>query len=144
MIVSQTVSTQCLMLILKARKRTLRGHFWKKKKTSQHRRSSFFLWEASWRSCSAVVIVWQCWWEDHRRQNTAWVIGSSYFFHIWVGVKEGGEEGKQRAQVGGICTDYWWLLATGADWQQEMGVYAGKLHLHQNNYKALHLRRGGS
>lgn len=40
------------------------------------------------------------------------------FFHIWVGVEEG--EDKQRAQVGDLCTDYWWLLATGTDWQQEM------------------------
>lgn len=88
---------------------------------------------------SMTVLVGRSPETEHSMSN--WI---KLFFHIWVGVKEGGEEGKQRAQVGGICTDYWWLLATGADWQQEMGVYAGKLHLHQNNYKALHLRRGRS
>lgn len=87
-----------------------------------------FLMRAMWWSCHCAIKTPSApWWQygvlvgrspetEHSMSN--WI---KQFFHIWVGVKEAGG-GKQRTQVGGICTDCWWLLVAGTDRQQEIRV----------------------
>lgn len=82
MIVSQTVSTQCLMLILKARKRTLRGHFWKKKKDKSAQTFLIFLMGSFVKilQCggdSMTVLVGRSPETEHSMSN--WI---KLFFHI--------------------------------------------------------------
>lgn len=99
------------MLMLKARQ-TLKRSFQGKKKSARGRRSSFVLWEAMWWSCCAIksmVIIQQCWWEAHRRQNIAWVIWIKLFFHIWVG---GRRKGEKKQSAGGRHL-YWLLVVIG-------------------------------
>lgn len=146
-IVMQRVSAHNLMVILrKGKEKTLERSKGKKQRSCSS-------WESVWWSCSShlnslcsVVIIWPCWWEDHRRQNTAWVIGSSYFFpHL--SRSEGREKGANRERRWEasvlIIAGYWPLALTDG---RKMGVSSSwlpKLHLYGHIYRALHLRGGG-